>query len=839
MEKFKIPVSMLAPEIESDQLGFADTSELPALEEPLGQTRALEALDFGLQIKSPGFNIYVSGPIGTGKWSIVEPIVKRLAKSAPSPPDWCYVNNFLDQSSPRCLSFPASQGRGFQQSMNILINALRRDISAAFESTKYLEARAKILEERDSKKHALFQEVEKEAKNRGLGFVEEPHGFSLVTIRDGKPMNDEDIAKLSEEEQQILIEKRKSLESKMREFQSHIHALDHECEHRLADMDQLVVRAVMANRFMALRERYQYSSEALDYLKEVEEDIVTNYKDFLPRGGPTLPLFGLDKMDHRADLTRYQVNLLVEHSVDEGAPVIDETHPTYVNLIGRIERKSRLGAVYTDFTEIRSGTCLQASGGYLILNVMAVLRQPFAWDALKRVIKTRSVKIEDPGEFYGFSTVGLKPQPIPVDIKILLLGPPTIFQLLQMYEEDFQKIFKVKADFDSHTPRNHSQERLYGCFIGQLCRDEGLPHFGAGAVAEIIRQSLRLAERRDRLSLRISVIADLVREAAFWAKREGRTLVSQADVETSLAKRRNRANLPEQWIQDEIQEGTLIVNLEGELVGQINGLSVYQMGDYAFGRPCRITARTFVGNKGIIDIQREAELAGPIHSKGVMILSGFLAGKFAGAHPFALSTTLTFEQTYSEIEGDSAAVAELVAILSSLAKAPIRQNLAVTGSVNQLGEIQPIGGVNEKIEGFFESCKNHGFTGNQGVIIPTRNIKHLTLRREIIKAVEEGTFAVYGVDRIEEAIELLTGTTAGERSESGQYPEDTIFGRAAKRLEEMAQIVAAWGEEAAGAEQPGTTDVVTKEMKIPRTSKKERPESGQPPRRKTKNKEVK
>ena len=718
--------------------------------------------------------------------------------------------------------------------MNILINALRRDISAAFESTKYLEARAKVFDEKDAKKHAMFQEVEKEATSRGFGFAEEPHGFSLVSMRDGHPLKEEDLAQLSEEEQRNLTEKRKGLESKMREFQSHIHALDHESEHRLADMDQLVVRGVMANRFLALRERYQTSSNVLDYLKEVEEDIVTNYKDFLPRGGPTLSLLGLDKMDHQPNLTRYQVNLLLEHNLEEGAPVIDETHPTYANLIGRIERKSHLGAVYTDFTEIRSGTCLLASGGYLILNVMDVLRQPFAWDSLKRVIKTRSVKIEDPGEFYGFSTVGLKPHPIPVDIKIILLGSPAIFQLPQMYEEDFHKFFKVKADFESHTPRDHSQERLYGCFIGQLCRKEGLPHFGSDAVAEIIRQSLRLAERRDRLSLRLSLIADMVREAAYWAHREGRTLVTQTDVETSLAKRRYRANLPEQWIQDEIQEGTLMVNLEGEQVAQVNGLSVYQMGDYTFGRPCRITTRTFVGTKGVIDIQREAELSGPIHSKGVMTLSGYLAGKFAGAHPFALSATLTFEQTYSEVDGDSASVAELVAILSSLADIPIRQHLAVTGSVNQLGEIQPIGGVNEKIEGFFESCKNHGLTGTQGVIIPTRNIKHLTLRREVIKAVEEGTFRIYGVDRIEEAIELLTGTPAGARNESGQYPEGTIFGRAAKRLEEMAQIVAAWGEGTAGSEQPGTTDVATQEIQTPRTSKKERSESGLATRRKTK-----
>ncbi len=794
MDKFKVPVSMLTPEIDVDSLGFADTSELPALEEPVGQARALEALDFGLRMKSHGFNIYASGPTGTGKWSIIKPIVQRLAKVAPTPPDWCYVNNFREPSCPQCLRFPPSQGRAFQQSMADLLNALRRDIPHVFEGTKYLEARANIVENRENKKQALFKEVEEEAKVRGFGFKEEPVGFSVVSIRDGKVLTEEDMVKLSEEEQKQILEKRKGLESKLREFQSHIHALDHESEHRLEEMDRNVVSSVMHNRMAALRERYQGSPEVLDYLKDVEDDIVRNYKDFLPREGPHLPIFGLVKENQPPDFTRYRVNLILEHDADHGAPVIDEPHPTYSNLIGKIERRSHLGVVYTDFTEIQGGACLQANGGFLIINALDVLRQPFAWDALKRVIKTRSIKIEDPGEFYGFSTIGLKPQPIPVEIKVIVLGHPEVFHLLEMYEEDFPKIFKVKADFDFDIPRDQHHEQLYGRYIGQLCREEHLLHFGSDAVAEIIRHSLRLAERRDRLSLRLSRIADLVRESAYWAHHHGRTLVSQADVETALDKRRHRSNLAEQWIQDEIREGTLMVDLEGEVIGQVNGLSVHQIGDYAFGRPCRITARTFVGNKGVIDIQREAELAGHIHSKGVMTLAGYLAGKFAGSHPFALSATLTFEQTYSEVEGDSAAVAELVAILSSLSGIPIRQNFAVTGSVNQLGEIQPIGGVNEKIEGFFESCQKRGLTGNQGVVIPARNIKQLALRQHIVEAVEAGKFCVLGVNRIEEALELLTGKPAGERDTNGQFPDNTIFSLAAKRLEEMAKIVATWGE---------------------------------------------
>lgn len=794
MENLRIPTTLLSPNIQVDRLGFADTSELPALEEPLGQARAVEAIDFGLSMKGPGFNIYASGPVGTGKWAIVHQRVQRRASTAQAAPDWCYVNNFQAPSSPRCLSFPASKGRAFKDAMASLVQGLHRDIPAAFESSKYLDARAKIVEERDTKKQALFHEIEEDARARGFGFKEEPVGFSLVPLREGRPMKEEEKSQLSEAQKTEISEQAKILEGKLREFQARAHALDHEGEYRLNQMDRHLVQSLTQNRFVVLQEHYQQFPEVLEYLGAVEEDIVNNYKDFLPRETPRLPLFGLNAADHKPDLSRYQVNLIVEHSEEGGAPVVDESHPTYTNLIGKIERKAHFGVMFTDFMEIKPGACLQASGGFLILNALDLLRQPFAWEALKRVIKTRSVKIEDPGEYFGFSTTGLKPQPVPVDLKVILLGPPPVFHLLQLYEEDFSKIFKVKADFEVEVPRDQLHEHLYARFIAQLCREEGLLHFGADAVARVMRYGLRLAERRDRLSLRLNWVSDLVREAAYWAKEAGRTLVTQTDVETAVEKKRHRTNLVEEWVQDEIKEGTLIVDLEGETVGQVNGLSVHQMGDYAFGRPCRLTARTYVGNKGVIDIQREVELAGGIHSKGVMTLAGYLAGKFAGTHPFALSASLTFEQTYSEVEGDSAAVAELVAILSSLANLPVRQYLAVTGSVNQLGEVQPIGGVNEKIEGFFASCKKHGLTGKQGVIIPARNSKHLALNREVVEAAEVGKFNIYGVNRIGEVLELMTGVPAGERDAAGDYPIDSVNWRAAQRLEEMAKIAAEAGQ---------------------------------------------
>ncbi len=792
MDKFKLPASMLAPTVEPSRLGFADTSELDPLDDIIGQERAVEALEFGLRMQSAGFNLYVSGPAGTGRGSLVRQMVTRLAQSSPAPPDWCYVNNFHDPTRPICLALPAGQGRPLMRNMAAFIDGLRREIPAIFETKKYLDAKAKLVEETEAKKKALFRDLAELCRERGFGFEETPIGFGLVPLRAGRPMTEQELESLSDEEQRELTERRKALESEIREFHVRVHALDHEAEQRLHEMDRQLVAHVLDARFRPLRDRYADLPAVCRYLDEVRKDVIANYKDFLPRESPVLPIPGLEPTGRRSDLTRYMVNVVVEHKADGGAPVVDEPHPTYANLVGKIERKAHLGVMYTDFTEIRAGALLQASGGFLILNALDVLRQPFSWDALKRVIKTRSVKIEDPSEFFGLSTAGLRPEPIPVDVKVILVGPPLIYHLLQAYEEDFSKIFKVKADFDVDVPHDECQERRYARFIARLCRDEQLPHFTADAVAEVIREGFRLAERHDRLSLRFSQISDLVREAAFWAKQEGHSLVTQADVETAIKRKRHRASLPEQWIQDEIKEGTILVDLEGEVVGQVNGLSVHQLGDYSFGRPCRITARTFVGTKGLIDIQREAELAGHIHSKGVMILAGFLAGKFAGAHPFALSASLTFEQTYSEVEGDSAAVAELAAVLSSLADVPVRQWLAVTGSVNQLGEVQPIGGVNEKIEGFFESCRKRGLTGRHGVIIPARNTKHLSLRREVVDAVEAGTFAVYGVNTVEEALELLMGIPAGERGPDGDYPPDSLYGRVARRLAEMAHTVAAW-----------------------------------------------
>ena len=682
MEKYTIPVTSLSPIVDPTQLGFVDTTGLPPLDETIGQDGAVEALEFGLRIKSAGFNIYVAGPVGTGKASLVQQMVARLAKEAPTPPDWCYVNNFQDSSKPRSLALPPAHGRGFQRAMDNFIEALRRDIPIAFESAKYLEAKAARIEEMEAKKKTAFKEFTEHSRERGFVLEEAPTGFTLIPLHAGKPITEQQLAELSGEEQLQFAERKAHTESDFREFQIRLHALDHETERHVRELDRQVVQNLLERHVAVLQQPYRDLPTVMEHLRQIQDEILTNYKDFLPRDTSHLPFHIIEAAGRTLDLTRYGVNVIVEHAADSGAPVVVESHPTYANLIGKIERKAHLGVVFTDFTQVRAGSALQAAGGYLMLNALDLLRQPFAWDALKRVIQTREVKIEDPSEFVGFSTAGIRPEPVPVDVKVILLGPPILHHLLQAHEEAFSKIFKVKADFDVDVPRDRHMDMLLARFIASLCRSENLPHFSAAAAAEIVRNGMRLAERHDRLSPRLSVLSDLIREAAFWATRQEHPLVTAADVETAVAKKRNRSNLSERWIQDEIKEGTLMVDLEGDAVGQVNGLSVHQVGDYTFGRPCRITARTYLGTNGAIDIQREAELAGHVHSKGVMILAGYLAGTFAGAHPFALTATLTFEQTYSEVEGDSASAAELIAIISSLANVPVRQCLAITGSIN-------------------------------------------------------------------------------------------------------------------------------------------------------------
>ncbi len=795
-------ISELRPEelrlrCDPSTLGFETTQELSPWEGVIGQERAVKALEFGLSIKKDGYNIYACGIPGTGKASIVRSMVERFAQREPTPDDWCYVYNFKNPDIPVALRLKAGMGRELQKDMARLVEFLQATLPKAFESKEYEEEKTRIIESTNKAKEALFEELIRRGQELGFQIRAGKTGITMTPLYRGRPLEREEIQKLTPEELRIIQEKEKVLHSEIRDFLAKARILDKESEEKIAELNRRTVNFAVEARLKELKEKYGEYKKVINYLEEVHEDILHNFRLFLPPQGPQFILPFIQEMEDRS-LIRYQVNLLVDNSTRKGAPVIEEAHPTYPNLVGRIEKKARFGTLQTDFTLIKAGSLLQANGGYLILSVLDLLRSPFSWEAIKRVIKKKEVKIEDIGELYGFvTTSGMKPEPIPIDVKIILIGNPLIYSLLQIFEEDFSKLFKVKADFDTRVDNTPEWVGRYSAFMAKVCKEEGLLPLKKEAVAAIIEHCTRLVDHKKKLSLKLSEVVDLIREANFWASREGREAIEERDIKKAIEEKIFRSNLIEEHIQEAIEEGTILVDTEGEKVGQVNGLSVHFLGDYTFGRPSRITARTFLGRKGIINIEREAELSGKTHSKGVLILSGYLGGHYAQKEPLSLSATLGFEQSYSLVEGDSASAAELVAIVSSLAEVPIRQNLAITGSINQHGQIQAIGGVNEKIEGFYMTCKKKGLTGDQGVIIPRSNVKHLALKEEVIRAVEEGKFHIYAIDDVDDAIELLTGRKAGKKRPDGTFPEGTVNHIVQEKLKRMNELLrkAAKGEE--------------------------------------------
>ncbi len=579
---------------------------------------------------------------------------------------------------------------------------------------------------------------------------------------------------------------RKELDlDEIRDFLSKARQLDKEAHEKIHELNRRVAHFAMGHQLDDLREKYRVNRRIPAFLSEVEEDILGNLREFLGQTQET-PIL-MEGMDRASFLDRYKVNLIVDNAETPGGPVVEEANPTYSNVVGRIERKSRFGAFYTNFTMIRSGSVLQASGGYLLLNALDVLRNPFTWDALKRIIKKNEVNIEDLIELYGFGTGGIKPEPIPVSLKIIMLGSPWLYYLLYYYDEDFRDIFKVKSDFDTRTESSSDEKMRYANFVANMVKNDGLLPFDRSAVAGVVDYAVRLAEKKNKLSLRFSDLTDLVREASFWAVKAGSAAVSAGHVDKALDEKVYRSNLIDERMQELFTEGTIMVNVEGSVVAQVNGLSVYEIGDFAFGKPSKITSRVYLGKAGVLDIEREAKLSGRIYNKGVLILSGYLSGVFAQEKALSVSATLAFEQSYGEVDGDSASAAELIALLSGIAETPVRQDIAITGSINQRGEIQPIGGVNEKIEGFFSVCRNRGLTGDQGVIIPQLNVKNLMLKKEVVEAVKEAKFRVYSVRTVNEALEILTGLPAGERQADGTWPEGSVSFLVDKRLNAMAQ----------------------------------------------------
>jgi lon-related putative ATP-dependent protease len=764
------------------QFDFETTAELPELAEVLGQPRAVAALEFGAGMAGHGFNLFAAGVPGSGKTTLIREYLERLAADQPVPPDLCYVNNFEDARCPIAVQLPAGQAAQFKRDVAALIDELREALPRAFEAKEYGNQRDKIMQEVEGKIREEFTRLEEQVKKWGFQLVPTSTGLLLVPAINNRPVSEAELEALNEEQRDKLIQIRNRLGADVEESLQRKRELEKGARDALRVLDTETATFAVRHFMQDERARYEGQPEVQAYFDALQADVIAHVDLFRKRDGEApaatlgLPTTGEDPFN------RYQVNVLVDHHTQQGAPVIVETNPTYHNLIGRIEHKAMLGATYTDFTLIKPGALHRANGGYLIIPARECLMNPFAWDGLKRALKDRVIRIEEIGAQYSLvSTVTLEPATVPLNVKVILIGSPLIYYLLNAYDEDFQKLFKVKADFTTQMDRTPEAERAYALFVNTIVRQAGARPFDRGAVARVVEYGSRLAGDQAKLSTRFGEIADLIREAAQRAP-ASQTGVTAADVRQAEAARRFRQNLLQERLQAAMKEGTVLIETTGRAVGQINGLSVLDLGDYAFGHPSRITATVGPGRGGVISIEREVELSGPIHGKGVLILSGYLLRQYAQAQPLALSASLVFEQAYGLIEGDSASLAELLALLSALSEMPLRQDIAVTGSINQRGQVQPIGGATEKIEGFFEVCRDRGLTGEQGVLIPIGNRRHLMLRDEVIDAVRAGQFHIWTAATVDEALAQLTGGEAGEPDRRGVYPIGTLHRAVADRL---------------------------------------------------------
>ena len=764
------------------------TKDLVPLSEIIGQERAVRALKFGLGIKNHGFNMYVAGYPGTGRKTAVKNFVEAQAKVQPVPPDWCYVNNFSNPYEPKAIKLPARKGKEFREDMKNFVENIRNALPKAFESEDYVAKREATIKGLEDQRKQLIEELNEKAQREGFVIQATPVGLLLIPVLDGKPLSEEEMLALPQKMKDKLQEKRDKLETEFRNTMRQLIDMERKIHEALKKLNKEVALYAIGNQVESLMEKYKDTPEATAYLKDVENEILDSLQQFVKRGEPQQQLpFPMPWMKEEP-FKKYEVNVVIDNSDTKGAPVIVETNPTYHNLLGRTEKEAQFGALTTDFSMIRAGAIHKANGGYLIIPVEELLRNPFSYDGLKRDLRDGNIVIEEPEERYGFLSVKtLKPQPIPLTAKVILIGNPYIYQLLFTLDTDFKELFKIKAEFDTTMDRTDEKVKQYAAFVCMLCEKENLKHLDGSGIAKIVEYSSRVAEDQYKLSTQFSHVADIIREANYYATQENSEFINGNHVKKAIEEKIYRSKLIQEKIQEMIKRGFFLIDTVTEKVGQVNGLSVMGLGDFAFGNPSRVTASIGLGREGVIDIEREAKMGGPIHTKGVLILSGYINDKYARDKPLSLSARLVFEQNYEGVEGDSASSTELYSILSALSGLPIKQNIAVTGSVNQKGEVQAIGGVNEKIEGFFEVCKANGLTGQQGVMIPESNVQNLMLKEAVVEAVKAGKFNIYSVKTIDEGIEVLTGTKAGQPRPEGTFEEGTVNYLVDKQLREMAE----------------------------------------------------
>lgn len=786
-QKASLSPTSLKRTVDYTQFEFETTEQVPELTSIVGQDRGRTVMEFGLNINKVGYNIYVSGIPGTGKTTFTHSMVKSFAQTEAELFDWCYVYDFEDGHKPKVLKLPVGMGKSLQKDMEDLVQNLKTDIPRAFDEESYQKERASIIRDFNERSSEIFKKINMMAADYGFMIRQSGSGFITVPIMDGQPIGEEQYRRLNEQQIQDIEKRSARLQEKMIDFTNQIRDLEKEVKQTLEQLDHRVALTASGHHIEELKEKYKQCAAVITYLDAVQTDMLNHIGDFLKSEqeknvNPLTEMFRRSSQGNHFP-NKYYVNLLVDHSETKGAPVITADNPTYYNLIGKVEYENRMGVMTTDFTKIKPGFLHYANGGYIIIQAKDILTKNFAWEGLKRALINHKLQIENIGEHAGLiTTTSLHPEPIPLDVKVIIIGNLDLYQLLYHYDEDFRKLFKIKADFDIEMDYNVENMSKLASFIHTHCKEHDLRHFDRTAVAKIVEYSTRLAGHQNKLSTRFNQLVEIIYEADTWANLMDDSIVSANHIMKAIQEKIYRSNLYEEKIQERIDEGTILINTTGEKVGQVNGLAVYHLGQYRFGRPSRITASTFVGQNGIINIERESKLSGNIHNKGVYILEGYLGQQFAQEQPLALTAHIAFEQSYGGVDGDSASSTELYAILSSLAEVPIKQGLAVTGSVNQKGEIQPIGGVNEKIEGFFEVCKNRGLTGEQGVLIPHQNVKNLMLKDEVIEAVEKGQFHIYEVRTVEEGIEILTGVPAGQKDEHGSYEEGTIYKQVEHKL---------------------------------------------------------
>lgn len=769
-----------------EALAFHTTADLEDLREVLGQERALGALQFGVGIAHEGYNLYVMGSPGLGKHAIVQSLLAERAAAQPAPSDWCYVHNFRAPHKPRVLRLPGGAGTALQRDMRALVRTLLVELPGAFEGEDH-RGRLQALKDRlKADEEAALAEVSEQAGRDGVTLVRTPFGFTIAPVRDGNVLGLEDFQKLPEPERAAIDRRSEEVRERLRVAMHHVHALQQEHDRRVDQLSRETATAVVERHVDAIAGRYRAQPQALAFLDAVRADLIENHEDLrhyaAEHKGPPDPSHPLTVFN------RYYVNVLVDHGANHGAPVVTEDHPTFQNLVGRIEHLAQLGTLLTDFTLIKGGALHRANGGYLVLDAHKVLTHAFAWEALKRALRGREVRIQSLEQMMSLaSTISLEPEPIPLDLKVVLVGDRLLYYLLSHYDRDFPLLFKVESDFAEDFDRTPERTRLYARLIATLQRRERLRPMDCGAVARLIEHAARRAQDAEKLSLHTESLLDVMREADYWAREDRRDVVTAAQVERAIGERLHRADQLRDRIDDSILRNVRLIDTAGARAGQVNGLSVVQVGGNLFGFPSRITATARLGDGKVVDIEREVALGGPAHSKGVLILSSYLASRFSPNEPLSLAASLVFEQSYGPVEGDSASLAELCALQSALGGMPLRQDLALTGSVNQLGAVQAIGGVNEKVEGFFDICQARGLSGTQGVVLPRANVKHLMLRRDVVDAVREGRFHVHAVDHVDQAMELLTGVAAGAADAAGAFAPDTVNGAVQARLRDLSR----------------------------------------------------